>query len=592
MSIIAGLVSRTADPLPEHLRKAVAAGVSRFSGDSVVSMGSDHWVLASLDVGAFGSPAKVCGDRGQTLLIAGEPLLTKSDETVCRDRQQEAEHLFDHLRRGNREILLAASGTYCAAYFDPETRELLLIADKLAIRPLYYLVTNEFVAFASAIRILESAGLCSGDLDERGTYETVMLGFPLSDRTCYANVRAMLPAELIRILPSSERRERYFHWDQLAPTSDTLPETVDRLVGKFNVAVRNRLRGDTTTAAFLSGGLDSRAIVAALRGQKVNVLTANFAPPDTQDRVFGELVANALTTRHLQIDVVRSAAGDAYRKDQLREWLGKLEPGAGRPERPNMLWSGDGGSVGLGHVYLNEAASREISGGNTDNAVRELFRYNRLVDGNGALTKAFRSKSSTWLFDAVRAELESIASMPEGRALYLFLMFNDQRRHLFRHFEDMDLQRFEFHLPFFDAGFIEAIVRAPMSWFLYHRFYNVWLKALSPAAASVPWQAYPNHEPCPIAYEQELRYQWNDYYGKLEARRQVRNRAVRAAKLLTGSFPQHLVDRGRLSAAIALTLVGSNSYGHILEAGAVFGEHWARAKGSSAWTGDERGKAK
>jgi hypothetical protein len=113
----------------------------------------------------------------------------------------------------------------------------------------------------------------------------------------------------------------------------------------------------------------------------------------------------------------------------------------------------------------------------------------------------------------VRKELESIAPKNTGRRLFLFYLLNDQMRHLYRHFEDIDLHAVEFAMPFFDMDFLSLVVASPVGMFLRHRLYNRWLSCFKTPAASVPWQAYPGHEAGHLPLPAGIRSQWsNDWY--------------------------------------------------------------------------------
>jgi hypothetical protein len=106
------------------------------------------------------------------------------------------------------------------------------------------------------------------------------------------------------------------------------------------------------------------------------------------------------------------------------------------------------------------------------------------------------------------AEMNRYGRRDGGRRLYLFLLFNDQRRHMFKHFETIDQHGLEFHLPFFDADFLRVVGDTPAQWGVLHNLYGLWFNHLSPSSRSTPWQTYPGHRPCPIEGDDTLSYQW------------------------------------------------------------------------------------
>ncbi len=566
--------------LPDWLRHGLMRNLSRHPGDVAETFGGDRWLLAKIDVGAFGSKGSASVPDGPALVMAGEPLLMSDTSSGCQSRALECQRIYEELCSNQNKALQASTGTFCGAHYSPHLHQLTLITDKLGVRPIYYIITPEFAAFTSALRIFEAVGLGVSEIDLHGVYETCAFGFPLGDRTCYSRIRAIGPAELIHITGESETHSRYFRWDQLKDTTMDEPVLIRKLVSEFEDGIRRRLHDDKITLSHLSGGLDSRAIVAALRKTSAEVITLNCAPAGTQDSVFGALAARAFGTVHHQVDVTGSKAIDSFRADHPHRWREAPEASMLKPDRPSCVWSGNGGSVGLGHVYLDPETVGIFERGELAEGIRSFLQYNRLKGvSNSAMSPGFRKRTRDWHIDGVREQLLLLERRLDGRALHLFLMLNDQRRHLAGHFEDVDVDRFEFKMPFYDANFLETIVRAPVRPFLRHEFYIKWLKALNPLAVTVPWQVYPNHEPCPVPYEGELRYQWSNYYAETKERqlfRRQRNRAL--GGLFSRPFPHHLISRHRFAAAILTSLLGSTSFGHLIRVGDTFVRFWQQSQ--------------
>jgi hypothetical protein len=584
MTIIAGIVSRRDGDVPAPHCNALSAAISRWPSDAPIIYKGHGWWLGKVDIGALDERGDLASPEGSALVLAGEPLLASSSDESVQGRDADAGRLLASLNSGSIDALACATGAFCVAHYSPQSKALTLATDKLGIRPLYYTVTDEWVVFASALRILESLPFVNRSIHVRGVYEQLTFGFPLGDRTPYREICSLGPGQTARFADGAAVVRPYYRWDELQPRAASEEALVEQLVPAFRRAVSRRSRGDSAAISFLSGGLDSRAIVATLRGLGVSVHAVNFAPPDSQDRVFAQMAAAAMNCRYHQLEVPLSMAQDAHRKRQLVDWLERsAQPMAGM-RRGRVIWSGDGGSVALGHVYLDPDAVEYFERGDIDRGIDAFLRYNHISGAaNSALAGSFRARARTWHKEGVRREIDALAKPVTGRTLHLFLMLNDQRRHLAHHFENIDLDRIELHLPFFDSQFLELILSAPVAPFLRHRLYGAWLRALSPEAAGVPWQAYPNHEPCPVPFSGKLRYQWQrDYFDPAEDRKVVRRTAKAAlGRLLTRDFPAHLIDRRRFGAAVALSLLGGTRGEHVLKVGDTFARYWQLAPSSA-----------
>jgi asparagine synthase (glutamine-hydrolysing) len=278
------------------------------------------------------------------------------------------------------------------------------------------------------------------------------------------------------------------------------------------------------------------------------------------------MAAERLGIHHTQLQTNADNVGQGYRKNAVRQWLreqsGELQSG--------VMWSGDGGSVALGHVYLTRPIIAALEAGRANAAVSI---FNPGVPAR-VLASEKRASIGALMLSGAREELAAIDSADAGRAFHLFLMFNDQRRHLAAHFEDIDLDRIEFQLPFFDADFLATIVRLPSEPFLEHRFYMDWLALFPNGLTEVPWQAYPGHVPC-LLPRPTLKYQWEGYYDKAMFRAMTRKTAQKGERVVRAkNFPSHLISRFNLRAATLLTRTGLRDYGYMINTADVYYRYW------------------
>ena len=578
MSIFAGAISRRgAHGIPDSLVAQIRAAISRSKDDAErrTEFADGRLFAVSVDIGALAEPGTFID--GETLArVAGDPIvqLKAGDQPV--PRAESLRTIASGLSAGTHEALRSCRGTYCALVYERHSQVLHLMTDKLGVRPVYCWVSPDYVVFATALRILEALEFCATTLDRRGVAETGCFGYPLSDRTQYREIFAFRAAELVTIDISGIHRRRYWKWEELPASGHDAPAR-EGIYRHFMDAIAVRLRGQQAVAAFLSGGLDSRAIVAALKCAGAKVLAANFGYPNSQDQVLARLTAERLDVRYYQLLQRPLVNGDPYSKKTVTEWLSSSEYLVHHPDRPRVIWSGDGGSVGLGHVYLNAEIVAASRAADLNNATAKFFANNKWHIQTKLLKRGVAAEFSALVESGTRAELESIDSADPGRRFYLFLMLNDQRRHLFNHFENLDIARIELETPFFDSEFVAAIVREPIDPFLRHVFYLEWLKCFPPGVLDVPWQAYPNHVPCPLPLPPGVTYQWRRRPSpKLddEARRTTLARA--RDMLRDRPFARSFLDRGRMYAFMLLTRWTSADRSYLLHVPSLIRSYWSR----------------
>lgn len=583
MTLIAGILSRNNRPVSDSACASLRQSLSRNPADEVSAFKDRSSYFAKVDIGAFGEPGVFKDSGGALSFVAGEPLLGSRDGESCSSRLQDLTAIHAHCLNNNWDILRKAAGTFCVVHYQPQAGRVLLIADKFGIRPFYYWIGDDVIVFANALRILEEIPLVPKKMDLRAVTEIVGLGFPLGDRTPYAGISLLAPAEILEITNGRVSRHRYWRWDQIEASSDSEQELLKTVFGSFQAGVKRRIANDRTTAAYLSGGLDSRCVVAALRHRDVSVHSFNFARSGTQDYSFGNHFAQRIGSIHQSVPKERGDSIPDYSLLMAKAWGQTNHRLELPPERPQLVWSGEGGSVLLGQVHISEEIVKLMRAGKIDDAIEEYLRKEQAY----VPAKLFKPQIVEVLGDiikqGIREELNDLRTDDPGRAFYLFLMQNDQRRKLARHFENIDLHRLEFQLPFFDGAFLASVIAAPIDVCLRHRFYVKWLSHFPAAVTAVAWQAYPGHEPCPIPVPPELSYQWDDEYQAEERAAQKRSILTRASELLSApDFPREILNKRNLRLAAWMHSLGLRDLEYAIEAAQTFYAYWRKCGGEFA----------
>jgi len=567
MTLFAGILNRKNGPIPDSACASLKQLISRNPADGVKAFRDDSSFFAKVDVGAFGDPGFIVDPGGALSLVAGEPLLANRKGASGSNRQHDLTDIHKQCLKGNWDVLREADGTFCMVHYQPRMGTLSLMADKLGIRPLYFWADDDLVVFASALRIMEEFPLVPKRMDLRAVTEIVGLGAPLADRTPYAGISLLRAGETVQITKENISRRCYWRWDEIATSSDSEAVCLDTVYDRFQTAVDRRIRNDAATMAYLSGGLDSRCVVAALRPHRVRVHTFNFARPETQDYCFGNDFAERIGSIHESLPKERGDSVPDYSSLMARAWKESESRRQWPPEHPQLVWSGEGGSVLLGLVHLSESIINPMRAGNLDGAIEEYLQRENVHVPPKLFRPQILENIRVVIKQGIREELDQLHAEDAGRNFYLFLMHNDQRRKLMSHFENIDLHRLEFQLPFFDAAFLAAVIATPLDTCLRHRFYLKWLSHFPPAVTSVPWQAYPGHEPCPLPVSPELAYQWDDNYQTKEQASRRQGLMQQASELLRSvDFPNQILSKRNLRLAAWIHLTGWRDYKYAIEA--------------------------
>ncbi len=573
MTLLAGAFRRRgALERSDDLLAAMTRHMSRTASDRLEIVRDENALLVKVDVGAF-------QERGQTddgtavTFVAGEPIVTTLDPG-SRSRATDTTALHHTLRGREYGRLADTRGVFSVAHYDRGSRRLVIATDKLGIRPLYVWTDGDTVVFSSTIRLLEACPQLAKTIDVRGLAERVAFGFSFGARTGYENISLLEPGEVMEFTAEGVTRAEYWRWQDIPRSGSDLATLSTAAYEAFMDAVRVRQRSDRATTAFLSGGLDSRVVVAALRSENVEVHSFNFSPEGTEDREYGAALAQVAGTTHESHDV----------DDPIdSRWSMMIATAHGRSaatiksrvERPQVMWSGDGGSVTLGHVYLRPKIMARAAAGDAGGVADEYLEAEHGYVPQRLLTAAVAPRMAAAPREGVLAELERLETGDLSQTFYLFLMHNDQHRHLHHHFEGIDEHRVELQLPFFDSAFAAIIASIPIEARLYHAFYVSWLDEFPDYVSKTYWQAYPGHVPCPIPPTKALAYQWDP--SVLAAKRAlIRRKAMRKAwaTLRSPSFASGLMKRSVLAVAAVMHTLGLSNRDYVIDAADTIQKHW------------------
>lgn len=169
-----------------------------------------------------------------------------------------------HARVGE-ELAAQLIGDFAVVSFQWSTRRVVAFRDHFGIRPLFYRLLPQGIAFASDAKQLLALEPRDRELDPQTIFDHLAFRYAHHGRTFFKAIRQVWPAHVLEVAPDSEpRARRYWHPPVDADRTIRSPEdVVDEWRSVFRRAVRDRLVTDFPVAAYLSGGLDSASIVGA-----------------------------------------------------------------------------------------------------------------------------------------------------------------------------------------------------------------------------------------------------------------------------------------------------------------------------------------
>jgi asparagine synthase (glutamine-hydrolysing) len=236
----------------------------------------------------------------ERLIAKGHRFRTHSDTEVL-------VHLYEE--KGHA-LLDDVDGMFAFAIVDEKNEQLFLARDRYGEKPLYYAPANEGrgLVFASEMKALFPFPGLDHHLDVAAIAQFLAVGYVPAPRTHFQGVRKLMAGESLSFSKGAGLRT-WRYWQPRIEMNATNPPSrqaaVESVRARVLESVRLRLRSDVPVGAFLSGGVDSTCIAAAIRelepAAKFSTFCASFENEQLDEAPYARLVAEHLGTDHHEV---------------------------------------------------------------------------------------------------------------------------------------------------------------------------------------------------------------------------------------------------------------------------------------------------
>ncbi len=291
----------------------------RDSTDSAVEIGLGNRRLAILDLSPLGHQPMPDAETGNWIVYNGE-IYNFREVRAELERQgtkfvshTDTEVVLKAYARWGDACLQKFRGMFAFAIWDATEHRLFLARDPMGIKPLYYAQSGSYFVFASEVRSLLGTRLVAPRIDHAGLTNYLTFGSTYDPFTLVEGVKALPAGRALTWKSGSLREERY--WDlvdesatgageSLLPHDDEVA-AMRQLQPMLEDAVRMQLVSDVPVGVFLSGGIDSSALVSILSrgGVTPSTFSIVFREADFSEAQHSRAVAEKFRTDHHEINV-------------------------------------------------------------------------------------------------------------------------------------------------------------------------------------------------------------------------------------------------------------------------------------------------
>ena len=230
------------------------------------------------------------------------------DDLACRGHrlatQSDTEALVHLYEEYGIDGISRLHGMFAYAIWDSRKRQLLLVRDRFGKKPLYFTVTKEGIYFGSELKCLRAAQVPL-DLDEQALKLYLQFNYVPEPHSIFRQVRKIAPGGWALYSGNGELREGRY-WTLPVPSEDapeglTEKQAQEQIRDLFDDSVKARMISDVPLGAFLSGGIDSSAVVASMALQSaepVKTFSIGFEEAAFNELEHAAAVAKKYRTEH------------------------------------------------------------------------------------------------------------------------------------------------------------------------------------------------------------------------------------------------------------------------------------------------------
>ncbi len=396
-------------------------------------------------------------------------------------------------------------GRRCFARWDQAAGEVLVVTEPNGVAPLHLYADEARVVLATEPKGIWA--LVSGHLhpDADSLVDLFTVGECLGERTLFREVRALPPGAALRLRPGATEQRSWYEPRFSARTGGSVDAAAERMNAALTtiLSVERQRRPRATVA--LSGGMDSRYLLAGARRVWDEVTTLTFGPPDSRDVVHAAEVARRVGVRHEYVpwsgaDLSQWAPYGVWRSDGMQSCIHHhgMDALITRAGGMGLVLNGMGGDILTGAflrpMYLLLPGSAE----RTVDTILSRYRLHYLAPQDVFKPEVLRERRST-----TRASLLEVARRQPGDRLGNSLLGYWVRQHCPRLTSlgiELEAPFLEYATPLADPFFVDTMASLSLEQRFLGRAYRRALGSLLPEALKVACDRYgvAPHWPWPV----------------------------------------------------------------------------------------------
>ena len=403
-------------------------------------------------------------------------------------------HLYEE--HGER-FVEKLNGVFTIVILDLNDQKLLVTNDRYGLRPSYYARIKDRIYFTPEVKAILQDGEFNKTINDDAVAEFFAFGHLLGNKTFFKGIDVFPPASIFAYQDGESEIKKYWDFKFEEDTNYSEDCYTNELVKLFRQSVERIMKGNHRFGVFLSGGLDSRSVFAAIDKKHYPIHTITFTFPNSDNSYkIAKKVSEKRGAIHKQLEMKEdsiSSYGEyaekgVYRTDGMINIIHfSTHSILNEMMKPiDIAFTGFGGETLLGGVDLK----KNILFAKSDREISEILykRYNHMDEKmmRDFFSKQYYNKIKGAAFRSLEEELKkSIDKLPGNRCNY-FVFKNRETRYLgmvLNYFRS----KYEDRKPFYDNDLVDFILKIPPELRSNHHIYIKFIKRAFPDLSKIPY---------------------------------------------------------------------------------------------------------
>ncbi len=392
------------------------------------------------------------------------------------------EYILGLYMQSGDKCVCSLDGVFHFVIYDKRDNCIKLFSDKFGIQPLYYSILADGIVFAAEIKAILKERDVNKEPDYQSFADFLHYGQILGQKTLFQNIKMLAPGSIFTQNLSNKKAtlQRYFQLEELFAKDGQYSQKVtkEEVVSCLVKSIKARSTNRDLLGISLSGGLDSRAILAGLESNSEGIHSYTLGIPGCADQMLAERMSKVGMTKHEFIELDKKYLQDFK---SMADKMIHLSDGMYHPHESTemlaleyfkkanfkILLRGHGGEIAKAALAYPVMVKPDVYGcSNSEDILRYIFSITNLVvrdnDTSRLFTSSFYKKTRDAAWKSLEESCGAVSKTLAPADVCIYYYINEHIRRQVVASLEIFRSQIEIRMPYVDEEYIKMLLQLPV----------------------------------------------------------------------------------------------------------------------------------